>query len=244
MRGQGSSRGCFYEPSTISTLLWRWHQRTTWIWPTETTWIRRPKDPGELHAQKCAHRMKRRANICQSALRSIHQLHQNKQTGNSLRLAEHTNTKLHTFPARLLTMYYWCTAHTLSTKLQLCRGQRLWWFQWQTRASLTCGPLPRSNVTPSAGRFSSFPCGSPPRAPQDGAAILAHTAGEEGRTGEERRGGLGQGGCRRCAGWLQREDRHKGARMEASASRYVGSFFFFFLKGNTTRFVEEGRFGV
>lgn len=36
------------------------------------------------------------------------------------------------------------------------------------------------------------------------------------------------------------EERHKGTWMEASASRYVG----YFLKGNTTRCVEEGWFGL
>lgn len=78
-------------------------------------------------------------------------------------------------------------------------------------------PLPRSNVS----RISSFPGASPSRAPLDGALILANTPGEEGRRGKERRGGLGQGGCRRCAGWPQREDGRKGTRMEASASHYV-----------------------
>lgn len=70
-------------------------------------------------------------------------------------------------------------------------------------------PLYRGAVSPSP-RLSLFPCGSSPRAPLDGAVILAHTPGEEGRKGE---GGLGQGdaggaldGCRvrmgtRVYGW-------------------------------------------
>lgn len=81
-------------------------------------------------------------------------------------------------------------------------------------------PLSRGAVSPSP-RFSLFPCSSSPRAPLDGAVILAHTPGEEGRRGEGG-GGAGPGACRRCAGWLPREDRHKGIWMEASASRYVG----------------------
>lgn len=55
-------------------------------------------------------------------------------------------------------------------------------------------PLSRCNVSPFAvpsPRFSLFPCGSSPRAPLDGAAILAHTPG---KGGEERRRGSGEAG--------------------------------------------------
>ena len=47
-------------------------------------------DSGGQHAdaQKWAHRMTRRENICRSALHSIHQLHQNKLTGNEASVAE------------------------------------------------------------------------------------------------------------------------------------------------------------
>lgn len=54
----------------------------------------------------------------------------------------------------------------------------------------------------------------------------AHTRGAAGEEEEMKRGGVGwggsgaePGGCRSCAGWLPREDRHNGMRMEACASR-------------------------
>lgn len=96
-------------------------------------------------------------------------------------------------------------------------------------------PLPRSNISPLAGRFSCFP------------AVLrrelrwmerwswltqpGRRGGEE-RSGAERR--AGPGGCRRCAGWLPREDRRRGTGL--TQLRHVTSDLssFFFLNGNTT----------
>ena len=56
--------------------------------------------------------------------------------------------------------------------------------------------------------------------------------GSHARGGGQEERGAGPRGCGRCAGWLPREERHKGIWMEASASHYVR----FVLKGNTTQF--------
>ena len=152
-------------------------------------------------------------------------------------------------PARSLHSYIivpWCMqARSLhytgesSAKWQLRHGQWLWWCQWQTQALLTCAPflvalllLPRVHRL----RFDCFPLGFFAKISAGWSGGPGSHTGEEGRRGEERRGGAGSGRCRRCAGWLPREDTHKDTGMEASASRYVE----FVLKGNATKFVEDG----